>query len=725
MASSSSARKSHRIQGKGKGKSQLGGDMEVRHPEVNHIWHSPGFLLSLVVFTFVSASYVNTLHPSVPGGDSGELITASYELGVAHPPGYPLFTMLSRLAISIFPFGSIAYRVNFLCSFFGAMAATLLFHTTFQLSGSCAAGILAAGMFSFSRLTWQWSIAAEVFSLNNLFVGALMALAVQFDEARSAKERSKISKFGAFFCGLSLCNQHTIVLYVLCIGLWVMLRLFHQKELTLGNFLMLALCFSGGFVPYIYLPISSYVNQARWTWGDQTTIQGFLTHLLRSEYGTFNLAKSVTGSTMSQTLIFQMAHMRTELSIVSQFLALLALLPISARQAKSSLIWLFTGMLVIYSLFFAWRANLDITKPLLLGVVERFWMQSNAVVSVLAGVGLASLASLSEKVLKIKCAVHYAEYLFALSFVIYHLNGNYSTCDNSSNYVIDNFARNLLSSMPLNSVILLRGDLPGNSLRYLHFCEGMRSDVSFVDQEMMTYEWYLPKMTKHLPGVVFPGNKWNPVEGVFLDGKRTFNLERFLRINEQKETFVCIGLHEGDSTWKTSYSLWPWGSCEKLVAKDKSFIPDEWIKLTKNMYNWTEEYGRFDPVSWESVANEEMWQARMKTPFFLFHLAETEPMSADIKAQLYNYSYKLYGELVKTHETHPVNWHKNYAIACERMLRFGKMDTDQEALLSETIKHFTLYLAKETDDPQSSAISQAVHHLKDELHRLKIMTAGL
>lgn len=50
-------------------------------------------------------------------------------------------------------------------------------------------------MFSFSRLTWQWSIAAEVFSLNNLFVGLLMALTVHFEEAATAKERSKVTCF--------------------------------------------------------------------------------------------------------------------------------------------------------------------------------------------------------------------------------------------------------------------------------------------------------------------------------------------------------------------------------------------------------------------------------------------------------------------------------------------------------------------------------------------------
>lgn len=61
-----------------------------------------------------------------------------------------------------------------------------------------------------------------------------------------------------------------------------------------------------------------------------------------------------------------------------------------------------------------------------------------------------------------------------------------------------------------------------------------------------------------------------------------------------KEVFVCIGLHEGDSTWRRSYSLWPWGTCEKLVPSNIVFDPGEWIHLTRNLYNWTEDYGRYD-----------------------------------------------------------------------------------------------------------------------------------
>ncbi|XP_015262912.1 PREDICTED: transmembrane protein 260 [Gekko japonicus] len=674
----------------------------------------------------VAALYVASLPRSVPGGDSGELIAAAYELGVAHPPGYPLFTLLAKLAIELFPFGSIAYRVNLLCALLGAAAASLLFDTVSRLSGTQAAGIFAAGMFSFARLTWQWSIVAEVFSLNNLFAGLLMALSLRFEEAASPKERSKICKVGAFCCGLSLCNQHTVVVYVLCIVLWVFSRLFREGELTPGHMLKLTLCFLAGCLPYLYLPASSYLNKARWTWGDQTTLKGFMTHLLREEYGTFNLAKSENGSSMTDILLFQVTQMRAELSLLVPALAIAACLCPAARDSRRPhLVHLFTVMLVSYSLFFAWRANLDISKPLFMGVVERFWMQSNAVLAVLAGLGLTSLFSLAEALIENGRILHCLEWIVATVLVTGQIYSNYSICDQSRNDVVDQFARNVLSSMPADAIVLLRGDLPGNSLRYLHYCEGVRLDVTLVDQEMMTYPWYLPKIANHLPGVVFPGDRWNPVEGLLPDGSVTFNLHHFLKVNKHKETFVCIGLHEGDPTWKKAYSLWPWGSCDKLVPSETPFDPAEWARRTRNLYNWSEEYGRFDSTTWEAVANEEMWQARMKTAFFLFGLAETPSVSGDVKAQLYTLAYDLYKEIVSAHETHPVNWHKNYAIACERMLRLHPEREDPEELLLDTIKHFRLYVEKAADDPQQDSILEAVKHLKKELWDLRKTKRGI
>lgn len=57
-------------------------------------------------------------------------------------------------------------------------------------------------------------------------------------------------------------------------------------------------------------------------------------------------------------------------------------------------------------------------------------------------------------------------------------------CDQSRNDVVEKFGRELLDSIPPDSIILTRGDLPGNSLRYLYYCQGLRSDVRLVDQEV-------------------------------------------------------------------------------------------------------------------------------------------------------------------------------------------------------------------------------------------------
>ena len=72
------------------------------------------------------------MHPTVAGGDSGELMGAACELGVAHPPGYPLFTMISWLGTQAIPFGSPGYRLNCVSVAFAVLAALFHFHAVLR-----------------------------------------------------------------------------------------------------------------------------------------------------------------------------------------------------------------------------------------------------------------------------------------------------------------------------------------------------------------------------------------------------------------------------------------------------------------------------------------------------------------------------------------------------------------------------------------------------------------
>ncbi|XP_029350355.1 transmembrane protein 260 isoform X2 [Echeneis naucrates] len=661
----------------------------------------------------VTALYVPCVQRTVPGGDSGELITTACELGVAHPPGYPLFTLLARLALCLLPSLSVAHSINLMVSLLGAAACGFLCITVCSLAGPGPGAVLAGGLFAVSRLSWQWSMVAEVFTLNNLFVGLLFFLIANFHCAENAMQRRKIAHWGALCCGLGLCNQHTLVLYVLVVTPWILHRLYSHKELSLHGLVSLGVCFLAGFLPYIYLPISSYLNIARWSWGDQTTLSGLLTHLLRAEYGTFSLAKTETHVSFTTLLQAQIDHCLVDFSLPVLVLAGIGLFLSTWDRTYRSVSWLLTAMLVVYSLFFAWRANLDISRPLLLGVVERFWLQSDAAMCVLAGLGLSLTHTELERRLGRGGVWKTTGWVFTVALLAHMVHTNHRDCDQSSNSVVERFGEELLASVPKDSIILTRGDLPGNSLRYLYYCQGVRPDVRLVDQEMMTYSWYVAKLAQHHPGVHFPGRWWDPVHP---EEKNTFNLEQFLSHNMQ-DVFACIGLSDGDSSWEHSFSRWPMGVCDYLAPVQRQFNPEEWSRHTRNIYNWSEPHNSFHPASWERVANEEMWQARMKTAFFLFDLAEK--MQGAGNARLFELSYTLYKEIVEAHSDYPPNWDKNLALACERLLRSGHRGYSPDSLLTCSAQHFSLYLEKDPTDLQAPAIRSAIAHLLKERDRLR------
>lgn len=676
--------------------------------------HRASWILTGTVVACVAALYVPCVQRTVPGGDSGELITTACELGVAHPPGYPLFTLLAHMAMRLLPSLSPAHSVNLMSSLLGAAACGGFCITVCRLAGPGPGAVLAGGLFAVSRLSWQWSMVAEVFTLNNLFIGLLFFLTASFRCAENATQRKKIAHWGALCCGLGLCNQHTLVLYVLVIIPWVLYRLCSQKELSLRGLVSLGFCFLAGFLPYIYLPISSYLNTARWSWGDQTTLSGLLTHLLRAEYGTFCLAKTESSVNLTTMLQAQLDHSLAELSLPVLVLAGMGFALSSLDRRCRSVSWLLTVMLVVYSLFFAWRANLDVSRPLLLGVVERFWLQSDAAVCVLAGLGLSRTLAGLERRLGYGGLWKTTGWVFTAALLAHMVHTNHRECDQSGNTVVERFGRELLASFSKDSIILTRGDLPGNSLRYLHYCQGVRPDVRLVDQEMMTYAWYVAKLAQHHPGIHFPGRWWDPVNP---GEKGTFNLDQFLSRNTQRDVFACIGLPDGDLSWEHSYSRWPLGVCDYLVPVQKQFHPEEWAHRTRNIYNWSDPHNSFHPASWERVANEEMWQARMKTAFFLFDLAER--MQGEGKARLFELSYTLYKEIVEAHSDYPPNWDKNLALACERLLRSSHRGYSADSLLTCSVQHFSLYLEKDPTDPQAPAIRSAITHLLQERDRFR------
>jgi tetratricopeptide (TPR) repeat protein len=134
---------------------------------------------AIAVSAFALIVYMIGMGETTPFWDAGEFIATSWILGIPHPPGTPLYVLLGRVA-TLFPFGTVAERVNGLSAVAGALAVFFTMLATARLlrlmwvgeRGTRLAtlvGTVAAGLFTaFANTCWLNSIEAEVYSLSNM-----------------------------------------------------------------------------------------------------------------------------------------------------------------------------------------------------------------------------------------------------------------------------------------------------------------------------------------------------------------------------------------------------------------------------------------------------------------------------------------------------------------------------------------------------------------------------
>lgn len=121
-------------------------------------------LFAVLIGLSALALYIRTLAPSLLWGDSAEFQTLSYTLGMTHPSGYMTQIMLGKL-FTYLPVGNIAYRVNLMSAFFGALAVAQVYLIVRMLGGLPIAGISASMMLALSQLFWRRALVAESYTI--------------------------------------------------------------------------------------------------------------------------------------------------------------------------------------------------------------------------------------------------------------------------------------------------------------------------------------------------------------------------------------------------------------------------------------------------------------------------------------------------------------------------------------------------------------------------------
>jgi tetratricopeptide (TPR) repeat protein len=208
--------------------------------------------------------YFHTLAPTVTLEDSGELAVASDYLGVPHPPGYPIWTLLTWLFQWIFHWvryygqpdsnymliirsikdlfdpshqghPNPAWSVGLTSAFFGALSTGLLALLVSRsgadilrtmkreteligLKGETilcwVAGVTGGLLYAFSSVLWSQCTIVEVYALNSFFM--VLTVLLMYRWMCRPKEDSTLF-ITAFVFGLGLTNHQTLLFVVLAL----------------------------------------------------------------------------------------------------------------------------------------------------------------------------------------------------------------------------------------------------------------------------------------------------------------------------------------------------------------------------------------------------------------------------------------------------------------------------------------------------------------------------
>jgi hypothetical protein len=246
-------------------------------------------------FAVPAAAYIASASIEPGSWDTAELQGVPYILGVAHPTGFPLYTLVGYAWSHIVAVGSIAFRMNVMSGVAIAITALAAYAVAREIGAGRWVALFATLWFAFTQDVWAHAARAEAQDL----AVACEAIAI-YAFLRWMRTGEARWFAGAFMlCGLAMA-AHPNALWLLpglLIGTLVAVR---KPSLQLGG-VSLALML-GGLALYLYLPLRSAYVVAHgldptvglqgvnggifWNYNDPRTLHGLVLELTGSQFHT-------------------------------------------------------------------------------------------------------------------------------------------------------------------------------------------------------------------------------------------------------------------------------------------------------------------------------------------------------------------------------------------------------------------------------------------------------
>ncbi len=555
-------------------------------------------LLLVLIWLLV---YLTTVSPGVNFIDSGELITAVHEPGIAHPPGYPLYVLMGYVASHVL-WGDVAWRVNVFSAFWGSMAVGAFFFLIYQagqyisnlkprkipiqqkgrarsskassrsegpsksqqmagagqtaqlgvistayrnllLLASSAAG---ASILAASSTFWSRTAQAKMYTLHYFFIGVLLTLALQYRAAYERGDKTASTRWLlalAITLGLSFTNHLMTVLLLVPIAVLLVggTNMGDRVRNILRRWSYLLPAFLAPLLLYLYMPIRASQDPTM-NWGTPDTLGDFWRQITGWQYQTY------LGANLSQNmpLLSRYAFEQWNLLTVPVYLAGIAGATLLFKTARM-LFWP-TLLLPMLTMLFAILYGISEIEPYMVGIYAIFAIW----------VGLAPICWLTLSTARKPAAARRPDpqrtaadettlsetyqqswAMVALTAVI--VLGSaimiYPRQNYSRNRLAEQFVLNVFNELPQNSILITDYWDFYSPTYYMQIEQGIRPDLALVNTNSLKYPWYVAQLTKRHPWLM---QKSQDILATYIPEQRKFVNGESFDVNTLDQSYFAL-----------------------------------------------------------------------------------------------------------------------------------------------------------------------------------------
>ena len=359
------------------------------------------------------------------------------------------------------------------------------------------AAAVAVLILAFSRTYWSEAISLEVYAFHLLFLSVVTLLFLRALAEHVQKPGPTANRWWTAFAlalGLSFSNHMmTVLLAPPFLYLYFTVHGMGRPAWTkIGRAIPPFLL---GLSAYLYLPLRA-AQKPLMNWSDPSTLGNFWWHVSGRMYQ-FKMSPSYDAAFAEAVHFFSRCpggvRVRTPLAgaagVVGAFsrqpadaallLADLLQLPLLCLQLRGKISRLLPERL---------RCHGDLDTSMGSDPILRF-------PAVRMGLRLAA---------GILCAV----------FIVFPLVLNYHAVDKSRNFILEDYARNILESLEPGALLFTSQYTTLTAIAYyLQQVEGVRTDVLILDTQLLKFPWYYGQLegTPARDLVGFPGEDWPPI----------------------------------------------------------------------------------------------------------------------------------------------------------------------------------------------------------------------